>query len=134
MSFNESFIVYNPNLSKKDTKKLLTFVDDDEEEDDFGYKAKTDQELLASTYEPLRKFFLECIQTFPPYLSDFPEEMLPKDIDEYYELMYDIQENHIGIGFFADIYEELHDVALNLVKKYNLGLWYVNEQELIFKP
>jgi hypothetical protein len=60
--------------------------------------------------------------------------MLPKDIDEYYELMYDIQENHIGIGFFADIYEELHDVALNLVKKYNLGLWYVNEQELIFKP
>jgi hypothetical protein len=48
--------------------------------------------------------------------------------------MYDIQENHIGIGFFADIYEELHDVALNLVKKYNLGLWYVNEQELIFKP
>jgi hypothetical protein len=60
--------------------------------------------------------------------------MLPKDIDEYYELMYDIQENHIEIGFFADIYEELHDVALNLVKKYNLGLWYVNEQELIFKP
>ena len=131
MSFDFSFIVYNPQASDQDIKKILTFKEDEDEDDG---EEKSEEELLSETTDSLRKFFFDCIQKFPPYLFELPEDLLPEDFDEDKEILYQIHPNHIEIFYFADVTDELNKLVLKLAKKHKLGFWDVEEQKLVFSP